>query len=290
MIFVMDAKIITTIPHLKLSAIIGPGLIKLISETGCNWNRLHPRFSIVCFWEPPLKRRQMIAVFLKANGLDLVDGVGCRVKLWLQKPSASRLWKRCGPGLSWRRALQHSGSHWALAEPLLEANLPPWHTNCWSFTVPFKQSPLTLSTRGQCKPFPVFIKHACFYWVWVLDTWNTLNIKSCLLFKHGWILNPSSQHVCYLCCSGESVSASWLTVSVRCVRSSERLTSANRVDAEDTWLSAEDAPQRPRWRILSSLGGSLGTWVALKSDSHWLEIWLETRPQRLQTGQSLFWA
>lgn len=25
----------------------------------------------------------------------------------------------------WRRALQHTGSHWVLTDPLLEANLPP---------------------------------------------------------------------------------------------------------------------------------------------------------------------
>lgn len=50
----------------------------------------------------------------------------------------NRLQKRCGPGLSWRRALQRSGSHRVLTEPLLEGNLPPWHTNCLGFTVPFK--------------------------------------------------------------------------------------------------------------------------------------------------------
>lgn len=44
---------------------------------------------------------------------------------------------------------ESSGSHRALTEPLLEANLPPWHTNCWSFTVPS----LSLSAIGQCKPF-----------------------------------------------------------------------------------------------------------------------------------------
>lgn len=51
--------------------------------------------------------------------LDIIDCVGRRVKCWLQNASVTRLWKRWGPGLSWRKALLLSGSHWVVSEPLL---------------------------------------------------------------------------------------------------------------------------------------------------------------------------
>lgn len=89
---------------------------------------------------------------------DVVESVGCRVKLWFLRASGNRLWMWCGPGLSWRKALLRLGSHCVSTEPLLEANLPPWHTNCWSFTV----LSLPYSNVNISK---FLIEHVCFYWV-----------------------------------------------------------------------------------------------------------------------------
>lgn len=127
--------------------------------------------SLSCLLKPPVKQ-QMISVSFRVNCLDVVSEAGCRVKRRLQKVPANRLWQRCGPGLIWRRAQHCSGSHRALTEPRLEANLPPWRTNCQGFTVPLKQTlPLSVvqtrlfslsSAASDCDEI-------CF--------WNTFNVS-----------------------------------------------------------------------------------------------------------------